>query len=99
MTLEEKISKFEKENKKYKKVLFKIYAAEYYSGMNQSCYECATILSNLAQDVLEIPYRKNDFSIADRYNWESSKADIKAKSDIDYNDIHKKITNTIRDEE
>lgn len=98
MTLEEKISKLEKENNKYKKVLFKIYAAEYYSDMNYSCYECASILSNLAQDVLEIPYREGDFSIADRYKWESRNANLKAELDEGYNDRRKKITNTLKDE-
>ena len=56
--------------KKYEEALFKIYRSEF-SSMNYSVYECATILSNIAQDALGIPYLEGDFSIADRYDWET----------------------------
>ena len=55
---------------KYEEALIKIYKSEY-SHMNYTCYECSSILSNIAQDALGIPYEDGDFSIADRYEWET----------------------------
>jgi hypothetical protein len=70
-----------------------IYKAEK-TDINISCYECSTILSNIAQDALGIPYGEGDFSIADRYFHEAvGEGDTKTHS-ISKHNIWENILNT-----